>query len=323
MSSPAFSTETSAQLTCFLLAGDLYAIDIMRIKEIIQAQRIRPVPQAPRYIQGVINLRGTVIPVVDLRQRFGIAKAEDLGLAQRVIITSVSGRIVGLQVDAVTEILKLRNEQIVRVPSLINRRETAYVLGIAISDENMVLILNMDRILSSEEAIDMERVRKAAFESADLEAPHSDTPESPKAPEHDPDTDARELAEYMLRDEETVQLAATSGEEPAPDWIDEATSIDENSQVVNREKKAQELAESLIEADEPAAVAGAGSSEKSADMDGAGPEQGGRDETEVSVSRALSKRKKTKSKKAKKPKKAGNRKKTTKKAARKSAKKSK
>ena len=247
MSSPALRNETAVQLTCFLLDGDVYAVDIMRIKEIIQAQRIRPVPQAPRYIQGVINLRGTVIPVVDLRERFGLEKAGDLGLAQRVVITSVGGRIVGLQVDAVTEILKLRNDQIVRVPSLINRRETAYVLGIAIAAEEMVLILNMVKILSSEEAIDMERLRKAAFESAEL-------PEPPKKSSN-PDEDARELAEFMLRGAEPARGEEPG--EPAPDWIDEATSIDENSQIANREKAAEELAKSFIEPDEPAVVAGA------------------------------------------------------------------
>ena len=279
MSTPAFKADAAAQLTCFLLNGDVYAVDIMRIKEIIQAQRIRPVPQAPRYIQGVINLRGTVIPVVDLRERFGLPKAEGLGLAQRVIITSVSGCIVGLQVDAVTEILKLRSEQIVRVPSLINRRETAYVLGIAIAADDMVLILNMDRILSSEEAIDMERLRKVAFESAEL-------PEPPKK-SADPETDARELAEFMLRGEEPASGPMPS--EPAPDWIDEATSIDENSQIVNREKAAEELAKSFIEPDEPAVVAGA--QQPGQESDDAG--------SNVSVSRALAKRK-TKTKKAKK-----------------------
>ena len=153
----------------------------------------------------------------------------------------------------------------------------------------MVLILNMDRILSSEEAIDMERLRKVAFESAEL-------PEPPKKSSN-PDEDARELAEFMLRGEEP---ALGEMPEPAADWIDEATSIDENSQIVNREKAAEELAKSFIEPDEPAVVAGAEQPTEAAD-------QGADGEGTMSVSRALAKRKKKtkKTKKAKKAKKTG------------------
>lgn len=169
----------SLQLACFLLAGDVYAVDIMRIKEIVPMQRVRPVPRAPRFVCGVINLRGAVLPVVDLRERFGMGES-DAGVDRRIIITSVAGRLVGLIVDAVTEILKIEPGGLVRVPSLLKRRDTAYVHGIAMADGEMVLVLNLDRILTSEETINLDAVRQAALRSPEVAAElgvHDQAPE--------------------------------------------------------------------------------------------------------------------------------------------------
>ncbi|MEW6775435.1 MAG: chemotaxis protein CheW [Bdellovibrionota bacterium] len=180
MSAPASqAAPAESQLACFLLGGDSYAIDIMRIKEIVPFQKVRPVPRSPKFVRGVVNLRGSVLPIVDLRDRFGLPPWSDAESMRRIVITSVGGRIVGLAVDAVSEILKASGGEIVRVPALLSSRETAYVYGLALSGEKIVLILNIDRLLSSSEAIDLEKMRKAAFESAGVKPP-SVPAEAPK-----------------------------------------------------------------------------------------------------------------------------------------------
>ncbi len=163
--------EIEAQLACFLLGPETYAFDIMKIKEIIPFQKIRPVPRAPRFVRGVINLRGAVIPVVDLRERFGLSVDAEMDRTARIIVTSLAGKIMGLVVDAVTEILKVGAGGIVRVPSLLSRRETSYVQGIALSEAVLVLILNLDRLLSTEEVVDMESLRKAALDATGVRPP--------------------------------------------------------------------------------------------------------------------------------------------------------
>src|SRR5512133_2192846 len=92
------------QVACFRLLDDLYAVDIMRIKEIIRPQKLTTLPKAPAFIDGVINLRGAVIPVVDLRKRFNMPERESAATT-RLLIVRLSAQIVGLVVDDVTEVI--------------------------------------------------------------------------------------------------------------------------------------------------------------------------------------------------------------------------
>ena len=97
------------QLACFRVGEALYALDILRIKEIIRPQKLTRVPKAPAFVEGVINLRGAVIPVVDLRKRFELSET-GIGRKTRVIICALSGKIIGLVVDEVAEVRLMSNQ---------------------------------------------------------------------------------------------------------------------------------------------------------------------------------------------------------------------
>src|SRR5512133_2062133 len=108
---------TEIQLACFRLLDDLYAVDIMRIKEIIRPQKLTPLPKAPAFIEGVINLRGTIIPVVDLRKRFEMQQKE-LTVFTRLLIVRIAGQSVGLVVDDVTEVITVPLKDIKPPPAV-------------------------------------------------------------------------------------------------------------------------------------------------------------------------------------------------------------
>src|SRR5512137_1949239 len=92
------------QVACFRIGDDIYAVDIMRIKEIIRPQKITVLPKAPQFVEGVLNLRGTVIPVIDLRKRFDMPQRE-IDQNRRLLIITLAGCIMGMAVDEVTEVI--------------------------------------------------------------------------------------------------------------------------------------------------------------------------------------------------------------------------
>jgi len=140
------------QLACFKVGGELYALDIIKIREIIRPQKLTVVPKAPRFIEGVINLRGVVIPVADLRKRFDHPCSTDLR-KHRIIICSVSGRIVGLLVDEVLEVRRYGRQDIAPAPQFLKGPEAEFFLGVARRGDDLVMVLDLDRILSSDEQI--------------------------------------------------------------------------------------------------------------------------------------------------------------------------
>ncbi len=149
---PAAIERQDVQLACFKVGAELYALDIMRIREIIRPQKLTVVPKAPRFIEGVINLRGAVIPVADLRKRFDQQSSPDTR-KHRIIICSVSGRIVGLLVDEVLEVRRYGRQDVAPSPQFLKGPEAEFFLGVARRGEDLVMVLDLDRILSSDEKI--------------------------------------------------------------------------------------------------------------------------------------------------------------------------
>ena len=146
------------QLACFRIGAEMYALDIMRIKEIIRPQKLTPIPRAPEFIEGVINLRGAVIPIVDLRKRFNQpVTASDH--QKRIIICSVSGKIIGLLVDEASEVCSFTRPQIQPAPQFLKGRGAEFFLGVAKRGEDLILLLDLEKILSSKEAIDLKRLQ--------------------------------------------------------------------------------------------------------------------------------------------------------------------
>lgn len=138
------------QVACFRLKDDLYAVDIMRIKEIIRPQKLTPLPQAPAFIEGIINLRGAVIPVVDLRKRFGMPPREITG-ATRLLIVRMAAQSLGLVVDDVTEVITVPVKDIKPPPVVSEGAVSNHLLGVCLAGEEMVMLLDIDRLLTKSE----------------------------------------------------------------------------------------------------------------------------------------------------------------------------
>lgn len=145
------------QLACFRVGSEIYALDILRIKEIIRPQKLTPVPKAPPFVEGVINLRGVVIPVVDLRKRFDRAAGND-GRKTRIIISALSGKIIGLMVDEVSEVRRYSRQEIQPAPQFLAGKGAEFFLGVCRREEDLVMVLNLEKILSTDEKIELERV---------------------------------------------------------------------------------------------------------------------------------------------------------------------
>ena len=145
------------QLACFRIGSELYAIDIMRIKEIIRPQKLTPIPKAPSFIEGVINLRGVVIPVADLRKRFDQPISE-ANRKNRIVVCSLSGRIIGLMVDEVTEVKRFGRQDIAPAPQFIDGPEAHYFLGVARRDDDLIMLIDLEKVLSSDEKIELQKL---------------------------------------------------------------------------------------------------------------------------------------------------------------------
>jgi purine-binding chemotaxis protein CheW len=121
--------EALAQLCTFRIGGEDYAIDIMRVREIITPLPVTPVPRAPTFVEGVIRLRGDVIPILDVRRRLGLPVVPATRKT-KVLIVSVAGRRLGLVVDEVTEVLRLPRSEIRPAPALVGGGERHFFLGV-------------------------------------------------------------------------------------------------------------------------------------------------------------------------------------------------
>jgi len=138
------------QLVSFRLAEEEYGIGITRIREIILITEITQIPQTPDYVKGLINLRSTVIPVIDLRTRFGLPEGEvtDEG---RIMVLHVGSKMIGIVVDAVSEVLRVTQEQIAPPPPTVAGLERKYLTGLVKLEDRLLILLDIDKILTEEE----------------------------------------------------------------------------------------------------------------------------------------------------------------------------
>ena len=146
----------------FELGGEEYGVDILKVQEIRGYDKVKPIPRAPDYLKGVINLRGAVVPVVDLRVRFGLASPRYDAFTVMVILRFDS-RILAIVVDAVSDVVRLPASELKAPPSLGSVVESSYIAAVATPGERMVLLLDIEKLLSSSE---MRLLEKAADEAA-------------------------------------------------------------------------------------------------------------------------------------------------------------
>jgi purine-binding chemotaxis protein CheW len=134
------------QLVVFEVAGESYGVEISRVQEINRMQAITVVPQVPVFVEGIINLRGRVTPVVDLRKRFGLPATEPTPLT-RIVVVKADQEWVGVIVDAVSEVLRITSDAIEPPSAMVTSSDTAFVRGIAKLNERLVILLDLDRVL--------------------------------------------------------------------------------------------------------------------------------------------------------------------------------
>ncbi len=153
-------TDDNQYLT-FILSGEEYGVDILRVQEIKGWDKATPIPNTPDYLQGVINLRGAIVPIVDLRKRFGMEKLE-YGPTTVVIVVRVQGEdsecIMGIVVDAVSDVYNIQEEDLRQIQSNGNEAVTESVHSIATVQEKMVILLDIDRLLNSGELATMSSI---------------------------------------------------------------------------------------------------------------------------------------------------------------------
>ena len=144
------ATSTEQQLVSFDLATESYGVDIGAVREIIRLQKITNVPRTPEFVEGVINLRGKVIPVVDLRKRFGLPVG-DQSAENRIVVVDIGGQDIGVIVDAVNEVLRIFSDSVEPPSSVITTADSDYLMGIAKVDDKLLILLDLESVLSAEE----------------------------------------------------------------------------------------------------------------------------------------------------------------------------
>lgn len=140
------------QLVGFHLGSEEFGVDIAGVQEIVRMREITQVPRAPEFVEGVVNLRGKIIPVLDLRKRFRLPAGEETKNT-RIVVATVAGRTVGIIVDAVSEVLRVDASAIDPTPEMVaSRIDSTFLTGIAKLEGRLLIMLDLDRILSPQEA---------------------------------------------------------------------------------------------------------------------------------------------------------------------------
>lgn len=138
------------QLVVFELASESYGVDIGAVNTIIRMQEITEIPRSPEFVEGVINLRGSIIPVIDLRKRFGLPITEQTK-ASRIVVVESNAQLIGMVVDAVSETLRLPQDAIEPPSPIVTSMDSEYVRGVGKLENRLVILLALDRVLTSRE----------------------------------------------------------------------------------------------------------------------------------------------------------------------------
>lgn len=146
--------EDSRQFLTFTLAEEEYGVDILRVQEVKGWAPVTKIPRSPDYVQGVLNLRGTIVPVVDLRMRFHLEQIDYTRTTVIVVInieTNAGRRVIGIVADGVSDVINVPVENVKDAPDFGTKVHTDFISGLATIDENMVMLLDIDRLLSAAE----------------------------------------------------------------------------------------------------------------------------------------------------------------------------
>lgn len=142
------------QFVTFRLKEEKYGINVMQVQEVLRVSEIAPVPGAPAYVLGIINLRGNVVTVLDTRNRFGLPTT-DIDDSSRIVIIESEEQVVGILVDSVAEVVELHASEIDQAPNVGNDDSSRYIQGVATRDNDLLIVVDLNKLLSEEEWADV------------------------------------------------------------------------------------------------------------------------------------------------------------------------
>jgi purine-binding chemotaxis protein CheW len=158
--SPAHGSELGGKYLTFTLGDEEYGLQILKVQEIIQMQRITRVPRTPSFVRGVINLPGKVIPVIDLREKFGLGRVDDTGKTCIIVVQLEHGATMltmGVIIDEVKEVIDIGADRIEPPPSLGVKAEISFIMGMGKIDGGVKILLDIARVLATEQVLDIKK----------------------------------------------------------------------------------------------------------------------------------------------------------------------
>ncbi|ANI61751.1 purine-binding chemotaxis protein CheW [Pseudomonas sp. PvR086] len=151
------SEDPILQWVTFKLDNETYGINVMRVQEVLRYTEIAPVPGAPSYVLGIINLRGNVVTVIDTRQRFGLGTV-DVSDNTRIVIIEADKQVVGIMVDSVAEVVYLRQSEIETAPNVGNEESAKFIQGVCNKNNELLILVELDKMMSEEEWSELESI---------------------------------------------------------------------------------------------------------------------------------------------------------------------
>lgn len=148
------SDDEDLRWVTFRLENEKYGINVMQVQEVLRVTEIAPVPGAPSYVLGIINLRGNVVTVIDTRSRFGLASAE-MDDSTRIVIIEAEEQVVGILVDSVAEVVDLKASEIETAPNVGTEESAKFIQGVASHDDELLILVDLNKLLNDEEWADM------------------------------------------------------------------------------------------------------------------------------------------------------------------------
>ncbi len=142
------------QFLTFELAGEAYGVEILKVQEIRGWEPVRNIPNTPDFIKGALNLRGSIVPIIDLRERFGMEKTEYSPVTVVIVLcveNTQGSNVMGIVADAVSDVLEIKLDEIKQSPKLGSKIDTRYMRGMFVGNKQMVMLLDSDKLLDSEE----------------------------------------------------------------------------------------------------------------------------------------------------------------------------
>lgn len=142
--------DERVQLVSFMLAGEEYGVEVLKVREIIRMLNITKMPNTPHYVEGIINLRGKVIPIVSMRNRFGLSETAD-SIQTRIMVMDVQGGLTGFIVDGVSEVIRIQSNDIQAPPAMISGNiDQEFITGVFNHGERLLTIMDIDRMFEGE-----------------------------------------------------------------------------------------------------------------------------------------------------------------------------